>query len=51
MCGISGIVSNKDVSKIEYFKRFNLILKHRGPDDEGICISKNRNVVGWEGSD
>ena len=44
MCGISGIVSNKDVSKIEYFKRFNLILKHRGPDDEGIWISKNRNV-------
>ena len=44
MCGISGIISDKNVNQIEYFKKFNQILRHRGPDDNGVWYSENKNV-------
>ena len=44
MCGISGIISDKNVNQIEYFKKFNKILHHRGPDDNGVWYSVNKNV-------
>ena len=46
MCGISGILSLKGDSVKFLDKRINLMtqmLHHRGPDQEGIYISKKRN--------
>ena len=42
MCGISGIYFiNKKPVKQDILKRMNDSQRHRGPDDEGIYISKN----------
>ena len=41
MCGISGITSKSDVRQIIFAENFNKILKHRGPDGNGIWYSKN----------
>ena len=40
MCGIAGIVSKKSelVQTEQLLKKFNRILKHRGPNDEGTWI-------------
>ena len=44
MCGISGIISNKDTRDISFIKDFNTILKHRGPDGEGVWYSEDFKV-------
>ena len=44
MCGISGIISKSDVRQIIFAKNFNRILKHRGPDGNGIWYSKKNDV-------
>ena len=44
MCGISGILSNNDVSSIIFGKNFNDILRHRGPDGNGVWISKKKDA-------
>ncbi len=44
MCGISGIISKSDVRQIIFAKNFNKILKHRGPDGNGIWYSKKNDV-------
>ncbi len=44
MCGISGIYSKTkglNESDVEKVKKMNQLLSHRGPDDEGIFISKD----------
>ena len=39
MCGITGILSNKDILK--YVVEANEMIAHRGPDDEGTIYYKN----------
>lgn len=43
MCGISGVFhfKNQNIVDEEVLKRMNGILKHRGPDDEGVYVSKD----------
>lgn len=45
MCGICGIISfdNKTVEK-SVLQKMTDIIEHRGPDDEGHFINKNKNV-------
>lgn len=42
MCGICGVINfnNKQVSEKD-IKKMSLLIKHRGPDDEGIFLNKN----------
>ena len=37
MCGINGFKWNDEIQ----IKNMNNIIKHRGPDDEGMLIDKN----------
>ena len=39
MCGIFGVISKKN--NLEKYQNVLNVLKHRGPDDEGVFISKN----------
>ena len=39
MCGILGIISEKN--NLEKYQNVLNVLKHRGPDDEGIFVDKN----------
>ncbi len=39
MCGITGILSNRDI--IKSIERANTLIAHRGPDDKGILYYKN----------
>ncbi|HMT12094.1 MAG TPA: asparagine synthase (glutamine-hydrolyzing), partial [Ignavibacteria bacterium] len=41
MCGINGIVTS-DYSLQKKIEKLNVLLKHRGPDDEGF-VAINRN--------
>jgi asparagine synthase (glutamine-hydrolysing) len=41
MCGITGIYSYKDEVEKEDIQRMTNTLQHRGPDAEGIYVSKN----------
>jgi asparagine synthase (glutamine-hydrolysing) len=45
MCGICGqlIIDNKSIDE-QTLKRMRDVLEHRGPDDSGIYISKNKKV-------
>ena len=44
MCGIAGIASFKDnLINPDTLKRMRDILKHRGPDDEGLYLSRQHN--------
>ena len=48
MCGVSGILSLNGDSVKFLDKRINLmtqILHHRGPDQQGIYISKKKTLV------
>jgi asparagine synthase (glutamine-hydrolysing) len=45
MCGIVGIISNKDISSLEVeVKKMNDLQEHRGPDGEGYWHSEKKNV-------
>ncbi len=45
MCGIVGIISNKDISFLEVkVKKMNALQKHRGLDGEGYWCSDKKNV-------
>ncbi|MEE9438575.1 MAG: asparagine synthase (glutamine-hydrolyzing) [Saprospiraceae bacterium] len=49
MCGIAGIrtyKSNQNLNLERDIKRMTNIMSHRGPDDEGFCISENNVVLG-----
>ena len=45
MCGIAGKISfdNNSITTTE-IKRMTSVIAHRGPDDEGIWVSKNKKV-------
>ena len=44
MCGISGIISNSDISLIHLKNKFNEILSHRGPDGNGSGSRDNNKI-------
>ncbi len=44
MCGIAGLLRYKRDAK-ENIHRMNERMIHRGPDDEGIFVSENREVA------
>jgi asparagine synthase (glutamine-hydrolysing) len=43
MCGIAGIISNKNL-RLSDIKNINDAIVHRGPDGEGYAISKNVEI-------
>lgn len=46
MCGIVGIISNKNISSLENtVQEMNLLQIHRGPDGEGVWSSDAKNVL------
>lgn len=45
MCGIAGHVSFKSVPSIDGVERLVEGIKHRGPDDNGVWVSKNNTCV------
>src|SRR5713226_8936999 len=44
MCGIAGVVCQDGGIEERYMLRMRETLRHRGPDDEGLWISKERSV-------
>jgi len=46
MCGFCGIIDLREGQEISQatLRRMTSILSHRGPDDEGIYISKNKKT-------
>ncbi|MCC8417452.1 MAG: asparagine synthase (glutamine-hydrolyzing) [Rickettsia endosymbiont of Bryobia graminum] len=45
MCGLAGIISNRDISSFEsIIQKMNSLQVHRGPDGEGYWHSANKNV-------
>jgi asparagine synthase (glutamine-hydrolysing) len=45
MCGILGVIKKDEKINFDNFKNVNKIQKHRGPDDEGFWISKNKQIA------
>lgn len=49
MCGISGILDPEQKisrdNKLEYGKNLNSLLRHRGPDGQGLWMSDNSSVL------
>lgn len=42
MCGITGIIKlNEETVEVDEIKNMLKIIKHRGPDDEGLFVEKN----------
>ena len=41
MCGINGIIYKKNKTDIFEIHRMNQVIKHRGPDDEGLYEFEN----------
>ena len=41
MCGINGIIYKKNMTDIFEIHRMNQVIKHRGPDDEGLYEFEN----------
>jgi asparagine synthase (glutamine-hydrolysing) len=50
MCGIVGIVQSNPVD-VQQFARMNDLIRHRGPDDEGIVIFPAQGAVCLGGND
>ena len=44
MCGIAGVVNFKESVEIKHIKQMMNIIKHRGPDDEGVYVDKNISI-------
>ncbi len=44
MCGISGILARRHVNP-DAVKAMNALMRHRGPDGEGVWLSEDRQVV------
>ncbi len=46
MCGISGILTHNNFSDLTpLIEKMQLTLHHRGPDDQGIYISSDKNIA------
>lgn len=43
MCGFAGIITNDEISKLRLKKISDTII-HRGPDFQGLCIEKFKNI-------
>lgn len=50
MCGITGYFGNKKIDLKKYYKA-HLLLKHRGPDDEGFIVNDNSKIKFAKGDD
>lgn len=44
MCGIAGIVNQRDTVTEEQIRCMTDAIRHRGPDDEGVYLNPNKNV-------
>lgn len=45
MCGILGVIENKEKIKTEVFKNMLSCVKHRGPESEGMWVSGDGSVA------
>ncbi len=51
MCGITGYYSpNKEINASKFYQA-HLLIKHRGPDDEGFFCSENESIISCKGDD
>ncbi len=50
MCGITGFVSDKEIDLKNFYKS-HLLIKHRGPDDEGFVLFDDNNPFHCKGDD
>lgn len=48
MCGIGGIISFRDQQPIDRLVKLSIGIEHRGPDDEGFYIVKEKELKGVE---
>lgn len=44
MCGISGLISYNNYIDVDLLQRMNSLIKHRGPDDEGYLLIKEKDL-------
>ena len=47
MCGITGFVSTRSLSEEDlyaYIDKMSSVLNHRGPDDTGAWVDKEKNI-------
>ena len=51
MCGITGYYSTKNKIKLSDYYKAHLLIKHRGPDDEGFISVFNDNLINLRGDD
>jgi asparagine synthase (glutamine-hydrolysing) len=51
MCGITGYFSYQNKVEPEVFYQAHLLLKHRGPDDEGFVSLQSNNIEFLRGDD
>ena len=52
MCGITGFVSTRSLSEEDlyvYIDKMSSVLNHRGPDDTGAWVDKEKNNMDNEG--
>ena len=51
MCGITGYYSSDNKIKLSDFYKAHLLIKHRGPDDEGFVSILNDTLISLKGDD
>ena len=51
MCGITGVFSPENMMELHKFYEAHLMIKHRGPDDEGFVALDGREIVHYKGKD
>jgi len=51
MCGITGYYSSNNKIKLSEFYKAHLLIKHRGPDDEGFVSILNDRLISLKGDD
>ena len=44
MCGIAGVVNFKESVDVNHLHQMMNIIKHRGPDDEGVYVDNNISI-------
>jgi asparagine synthase (glutamine-hydrolysing) len=49
MCGIAGILSNKEIT-VEVLQDMSSIMQHRGPDDEGFAVVEDNQIIACKGA-
>lgn len=51
MCGITGIFNCKESINTSNFYKSHVLIKHRGPDDEGFVSLNGKEIKNFRGSD